>query len=43
MNSPFSRIGVVGAGAMGRGIVQLYAQCGHAVVLHDAQESAVDA
>ncbi|GAA4405534.1 3-hydroxyacyl-CoA dehydrogenase [Quisquiliibacterium transsilvanicum] len=43
MNSPFSRIGVVGAGAMGRGIVQLYAQCGHAVVLYDAHEPAVDA
>ena len=43
MNSSFSRIGVVGAGAMGRGIVQLYAQCGHAVVLHDTQEAAIDA
>ncbi len=43
MNSPFSRIGVVGAGAMGRGIVQLYAQCGHQVVLHDMQKTAIDA
>ncbi len=43
MKSAFDRIGVVGAGAMGRGIVQLYAQSGHAVVLFDAQEAAVDA
>ena len=42
MKSAFSRIGVVGAGAMGRGIVQLYAQSGHPVVLHDAQPAAVD-
>jgi 3-hydroxybutyryl-CoA dehydrogenase len=34
------RIGVVGAGTMGRGIVQLFAQAGHAVVLHDAQPGA---
>ncbi len=33
-------IGVVGAGAMGRGIVQLFAQAGHAVRCHDAQAGA---
>ena len=43
MNTPFSRIGVVGAGAMGRGIVQLFAQAGVPVVLHDTQPSAVEA
>ena len=43
MTSPFKRIGVVGAGAMGRGIVQLYAQSGHEVVLHDTQPAAIDA
>ena len=43
MSSPFKRIGVVGAGAMGRGIVQLFAQSGIAVVLHDTQAAAVDA
>lgn len=37
------RIGVVGAGAMGRGIVQLFAQAGHAVVCHDAQPGAAAA
>ncbi len=43
MSSPFKRIGVIGAGAMGRGIVQLFAQSGIAVVLHDTQSAAVDA
>jgi 3-hydroxybutyryl-CoA dehydrogenase len=33
-------IGVVGAGTMGRGIVQLYAQAGLAVLCFDAQEGA---
>ena len=33
---PEATIGVVGAGAMGAGIAQLAAQCGHAVVLADA-------
>ncbi|NIM43852.1 MAG: 3-hydroxyacyl-CoA dehydrogenase [Hydrogenophaga sp.] len=33
-------IGVVGAGTMGRGIVQLFAQAGHTVVCHDAQPGA---
>ena len=33
-------IGVVGAGTMGRGIVQLFAQSGHTVRCHDAQTGA---
>ena len=33
-------IGVVGAGPMGRGIVQLFAQAGHTVRCHDAQPGA---
>ncbi|MDD5174849.1 MAG: 3-hydroxyacyl-CoA dehydrogenase [Sterolibacterium sp.] len=33
-------VGVIGAGAMGRGIVQLFAQGGHAVKCFDAQEDA---
>lgn len=33
-------IGVVGAGTMGRGIVQLFAQAGHLVRCHDAQAGA---
>jgi 3-hydroxybutyryl-CoA dehydrogenase len=36
-------VGVVGTGAMGRGIVQLFAQSGFAVVLHDARPEAADA
>jgi 3-hydroxybutyryl-CoA dehydrogenase len=43
MTTPFQRIGVVGAGAMGRGIVQLFAQAGIPVVVHDTQPKAVDA
>lgn len=35
------RIGVVGAGAMGRGIAQLFAQSGHAVAVFDSFEGAV--
>jgi len=35
-------IGVVGAGAMGRGIVQLFAQAGHPVRCYDAVDGAVD-
>jgi 3-hydroxybutyryl-CoA dehydrogenase len=37
------RIGVVGAGAMGRGITQLFAQAGHAVTCFDAQPGAAAA
>ena len=36
-------IGVVGAGTMGRGIVQLFAQAGHAVRCFDAQAGAAEA
>ncbi len=36
-------VGVVGAGAMGRGIAQVLAQCGCRVRLHDANPTAVDA
>src|SRR5690606_8992936 len=38
---PFRRIGVVGSGAMGRGIAQLFAQVGLAVRLHDANPAAL--
>jgi 3-hydroxybutyryl-CoA dehydrogenase len=37
------KIGVVGAGAMGRGIVQLFAQCGFQVSVFDSGPGAVDA
>lgn len=37
-----SKIGVVGAGAMGRGIAQLFAQSGHTVVCYDVSVDAVD-
>ncbi len=43
MDRPFRRIGVVGAGAMGRGITQLFAQSGFDVVMHDTRGEAVDA
>jgi 3-hydroxybutyryl-CoA dehydrogenase len=43
MSLAFSKIGVVGAGAMGRGIVQLFAQAGSSVVLHDTQPAAMQA
>ena len=36
-------VGVVGAGTMGRGIVQLFAQAGHQVIVYDAQEGAANA
>ncbi len=36
-------VGVVGAGAMGRGIAQVLAQCGCRVAIHDANAAAVDA
>lgn len=41
--SPVERLGVVGAGAMGRGIAQLAAACGLDVVLVDAAAAAVAA
>jgi 3-hydroxybutyryl-CoA dehydrogenase len=36
-------IGVIGAGAMGRGIVQLFAQSGYEIILFDTQASATQA
>ena len=36
-------IAVIGAGAMGRGIVQLFAQSGHRVKFYDTSEAAVAA
>ena len=36
-------VGVVGAGAMGRGIAQMLAQCGCRVQLHDTDPAAIDA
>ncbi|MDF7774778.1 3-hydroxyacyl-CoA dehydrogenase [Sphingomonas sp. AOB5] len=36
-------IGVIGAGVMGRGIVQLFAQAGHELRVYDASAEAVDA
>lgn len=38
--SSINRIAVIGAGTMGRGIVQLFAQAGHAVSCFDAAEGA---
>ncbi|WP_020682974.1 3-hydroxyacyl-CoA dehydrogenase [Marinobacterium rhizophilum] len=38
----FKRIGVVGAGAMGRGIVQLFATSGIEVLLHDNRPGSID-
>ncbi|HQY28615.1 MAG TPA: 3-hydroxyacyl-CoA dehydrogenase [Burkholderiaceae bacterium] len=40
---PFQRIGVVGSGAMGRGIAQLFVQSGIPVRLHDNNASALAA
>jgi 3-hydroxybutyryl-CoA dehydrogenase len=37
----FERIGVVGAGAMGRGIAQLFASAGKQVRLHDARSESI--
>ncbi|AXY43365.1 3-hydroxyacyl-CoA dehydrogenase [Halomonas sp. JS92-SW72] len=39
---PFRRLGIVGTGAMGRGIAQLAAQAGLEVSLHDARAGAVE-
>lgn len=40
-SAPFQCIGVVGSGAMGRGIAQLFAQAGVAVRLYDTNPAAV--
>lgn len=40
-STPFQRIGVVGSGAMGRGIAQLFAQSGIAVRLYDTNPAAL--
>ncbi|MEH6388589.1 3-hydroxyacyl-CoA dehydrogenase [Pseudomonas profundi] len=38
----FNRIGVIGAGAMGRGIAQLFATSGQQVLLYDTRKEAID-
>ena len=43
MNPAFKNIGIVGTGAMGRGIAQIAAQAGSSVRLYDSQESASQA
>jgi 3-hydroxybutyryl-CoA dehydrogenase len=42
MTSTFQNVGIVGAGAMGRGIAQMAAQAGSAVVLFDLQSGAAE-
>ncbi|MFG6666642.1 3-hydroxyacyl-CoA dehydrogenase [Halomonas sp. HNIBRBA4712] len=41
-SSPFTRLGIVGTGAMGRGIAQLAAQAGLEVRLFDVRDGAVE-
>jgi 3-hydroxybutyryl-CoA dehydrogenase len=43
MNPTFQTVGVVGTGAMGRGIAQMAAQAGSSVLLFDLQPGAADA
>ncbi|MDV7209760.1 3-hydroxyacyl-CoA dehydrogenase [Azotobacter beijerinckii] len=38
----FKRIGVIGSGAMGRGIAQLFATAGVQVLLHDSRREAIE-
>lgn len=38
----FNRIGVIGAGAMGRGIAQLFASSGQQVLIYDTRSEAID-
>ncbi|MDH4609065.1 3-hydroxyacyl-CoA dehydrogenase [Pseudomonas sp. BN102] len=40
--STFKRIGVIGSGAMGRGIAQLFASAGVEVLLHDSHAEAIE-
>lgn len=42
MTNPYSLVGVVGAGAMGRGIAQIAAQAGSTVLLLDVQPGAAE-
>ena len=43
MTTTFSNVGIVGAGAMGRGIAQIAAQAGSTVWLYDTQPAAIEA
>ncbi|MBU1358196.1 MAG: 3-hydroxyacyl-CoA dehydrogenase, partial [Gammaproteobacteria bacterium] len=40
MTVKFSKVGIIGAGAMGRGIAQIAAQAGSQVLLFDSQSDA---
>ena len=42
-NFTLSKVGIVGAGAMGRGIAQIAAQAGSTVLIHDTRPEAVEA
>lgn len=42
MNMSFDSLGIVGAGAMGRGIAQIAAQAGSTVYLFDTKHGAAD-
>jgi 3-hydroxybutyryl-CoA dehydrogenase len=42
MSDAIRTVGVVGAGTMGHGIAQVFAQAGYAVLLHDASPAALD-
>ena len=43
MQSIFKTVGIVGTGAMGRGIAQMAAQAGSQVLLFDVQSDAAEA
>ena len=42
MSQPFEQVAVVGAGTMGNGIAQVFAQFGSNVTLIDSQEAALE-
>lgn len=42
MFSAFESVGIVGAGAMGRGIAQIAAQTGYQVMLMDSESGVAD-
>ena len=42
MTTIYTNVGLVGTGAMGRGIAQIAAQAGSTVLLHDAAEGAAE-